>query len=197
MNQFKIISDEEDSFWILLIWNEEVWKRVYKSLFLKNLNSLFSVRSFEEAENLFLEIELKVAKNFAIRSLSKKGAFSHELLQKMRERGISEESSKEVLSFCQKMDFLNDPKRLELQMQSALKRGRGPLYVEAKNRRSGIVSSVPRDIGAEKNAISQVVKKKKKSQASLSFKEKSALIRFLLGRGFQRDLIEQVLLSDL
>src|SRR3989339_99789 len=183
MIHLQIKLDENDPLFILLIWNGSVWKKLYKFLFFRKLKPLFSATSFNELEELFLEIEEKVAKSFAISCLSKKALLSSELCKKMEEKGISCESIAKTLVFCQKIGALPDFQTLENRIEKELRKGRGLMYAKAKWQRS--VHEEPIDWNSsekrnlEKQAALTLIKKQKK--------DKKDLFLFLLRKGFRSE----------
>lgn len=194
MNQLKIIPDQEDRAFIILFWGNDPWKKLYKYLFFRRLKPLFSVKSFEELEIAFRDIEEKAAKCFAINALGKKALLASELARKMRDKGISEETLLKTLSLCQKMGFLEDRQILENRIQKEIRKGHGLRYARGKLR--GLIgkesidwNSLEKEEG-EKEALRALISKKKGK------KSEKELFLFLMRRGFRSDLIQEVLKSD-
>ena len=192
MNYLKVLVDQENTLFILLFWEGEVWKRLDKALFFRKLKPLFFVTSLEEAERVFLGIEEKVAKSFAVNSLTKKAQLSSELVKKMSDKGISQEVIFTVIAFCEKIGALEDRQILENRIQKEFRKGHGLLYAKAKWQRSE--GEDPFDWNSlenrslEKESALQLVRKKK---------DKKDLFRFLLGKGFRSDVIKEVLNSEI
>jgi SOS response regulatory protein OraA/RecX len=194
MNKLKIITDQEDAAFIILFWGEEPWKKLYKYLFFRRLKPLFSVRSLEELEITFLDIEEKAAKYFAISALGKKALLTSELAKKMREKGISEETLLKILTLCQKMGALEDRQTLENRIQKEIRKGHGLRYAKAKLQRSIGNESIDWESldkeELEKEALRNLINKKKEK------KSEKELFLFLLRRGFRSQLIWEVLKSN-
>ncbi len=182
MERLKIIEDSDSSFWLFLMWEGELWKKVYKSLFIGKLRSLFSARNFQEVEDLFLELEVKVAKAFAVRTLSKRALLSAELGKKLREKGISERASQETLSYCQQMGAIQDQELLEYRIGKELRKGHGLRYIQAKWK---VEIGLEDKRNAEKEAALKLLQQKGK-------KQKNPYL-FLQRRGFCLDTIQEVL----
>lgn len=183
MLQIKV--DEEDPLFLTLLWENEVWKKVYKYLFFRKLKPLFSAKTLKDAEVLFEEIEEKVAKPFAIKCLSKKALLESELAQKMKEKGISSKTSMKVIAFCRDFGVLSDQQTLENRVERELRRGKGLMYAKAKWQRSGDIewgSTEKREL--EKKAALAIVQK---------YKKKPDLFLFLRRRGFRSEIIQEVL----
>lgn len=182
MQKLKIIEDPEDSFWLNIMWEEDLWKKIYKPLFMRKLRSLFSAENLQEVERLFLELEEKTAKSFAVRSLSKKAMLSVELLKKLREKGISEESAQKTLVFCRKIGAIQDKELLESRVASELRKGHGLRYIQAKWKVE--VNSVDHQKAEIEAAITLLHKKGKKQKN---------LYLFLQRRGFGVETIREAL----
>ena len=194
MNKLKIVPDQEDAAFIILFWGDEPWKKLYKYLFFRRLKPLFSAKSLSELEAIFQEIEEKAAKYFAINALGKKALLSSELAQKMREKGIGEETVLKTLSLCQKMGALEDHQTLENRIQKEIRKGHGLRYAKAKLQRSIGKESIDWDSldkeELEKEALRGLIAKKKGK------KSEKELFLFLLRRGFRSHLISEVLKSN-
>ncbi len=194
MNKLKIIPDQEDATFIILFWGDEPWKKLYKYLFFRRLKPLFSVKSLSELEIAFREIEEKAAKYFAINALGKKALLTSELGEKMRDKGISEETVLKTLSLCQKMGALEDHQILENRIQKEIRKGHGLRYAKAKlgrliGKESIDWNSLDKE-ELEKEALRSLISKKKGK------KTEKELFLFLLRRGFRSHLISEVLKSD-
>jgi len=192
MNKLKIEVDLEAPLYIVLSWDGSVWKKLYKYLFFRKLKPLFSAGSFEEAKVAFMEIEWKVAKSFAVNSLSRRALLTLELTKKMQEKGFSGDVILKTLEFCKKIGALEDFQILENRIQKDLRKGRGLMYAKAKWQRS--VGEEPIEWNSlekrnlEKEAAMQLMKKKGK---------KKDPFLFLLRRGFRSEVIKEVLNSEI
>lgn len=190
MNQLKIVKDPEDAARILLFWGDLPWKKLYKSLFFNRLRCLFSASSLEEAEKSFQELEEKVAKSFAVKTLGRKALFSKELMQKMQEKGFSAQAIESALVFSQKIGALQDRELFEQKVRREFQKGKGLFYVKAKWSRSIEQEekwSIPEQEVWEREAALRLVAKQK---------HRKDLFLFLLRRGFRREIIEEVLNSE-
>lgn len=182
MKRLEILTDSDSSFWLVLEWEGELWKKVYKSLFIGKLRSLFFARSLQDLEELFLELEVKVAKAFAVRTLSKRALLSTELGKKLREKGISERASQEALAYCHQMGAIQDQELLDYRIRKELRKGHGLRYIQAKWKVE-IVQEAKRK--EEKEAALKLLQQKGKKQKNLYL--------FLQRRGFCADTIQEVL----
>jgi SOS response regulatory protein OraA/RecX len=166
----------------VLTWEEDPWKKVYKSLFLGKLRSLFSAENLQDADRIFLELEEKISKSFAVNSLSKRPLLGVELLKKLRERGISELTAHKTLAFCQKIGAIQDQELLELRIARELAKGHGLRYIQAKWK---LTLNGAEKKEAEKDALIKFLNKKGKKQKNL--------YQILLRRGFCLETIQEVL----
>lgn len=186
MSKLKIVEDPESPFWVLLLWEEDLWKKVYKPLFVRKLHSLFSAKTIEEMELIFTELEEKVSKSFAVRSLSKKALLSSELLKKLREKGVSEETSQKTLTFCQKIGAIQDEDLVDSRIERELRKGHGLKYIQSKWKME--INTLDKQVEEKKAAIALLQKKGKN--------QKNPYL-FLLRRGFCVETIREVLKDPL
>ncbi|MBS0627387.1 MAG: regulatory protein RecX [Verrucomicrobia bacterium] len=141
--------------------------------------------------------ELQVAKNLAIKWLTRRSFFRSEIEYKLKKMGVSLATIQEVILFCQKIGVLDDEKLKEKIIEKELRRGRGRAFALAKCRRwIEIKESYPNDPetrGLEKEAIEKVLQKKRIDLSSLDDKGKRKVWRFLLQRGFEKEIVQKVL----
>lgn len=182
MSKLKVVQDPLSALWVLILWEDALWKKVYKPLFMGKLRPLFTAENVQEVEQIFSTLEERVSKSFAVRSLSKRAILSVELLKKLREKGISEVSAQKALAFCQKIGAIQDEDLLEARVTRELNKGHGLRYVQAKWN-IDVHSEDHRK--AEKEAAVKLLHKKGKKQKDLYL--------FLQRRGFGVETIREVL----
>ncbi len=191
------LKKEGDEF--LLYFEGEFWKKVHKSVLAKGCNALYLAQSFKEAQDAFLQIEEKAAKDFVIKWLSVRSLFSLDLKKKLQERGISREVIEKTIVFCEKLGFIDDKKLAERKLSQDLSKGRGVSLALYKLRQSVDPDNLPLEFlqikDLEKDALLTYLKKKKiKPGLSLfSKEEKNKLFLSLLRRGFAKENIQAAL----
>jgi SOS response regulatory protein OraA/RecX len=202
MSHLHIVSDEKDPRWCELHWEGLFWKRIYKTFFIRKLNPLLRAGSLEELEKAFIILEEKIAKDQSIRWLSKRALFSLDLKKKLEEKGFSSFATQQALAYCQKIGALKDEELIDAKIRKELRSGKGLYYIQKKWKNS--LQEEDREVEwyslerqkLEKEAIIQFLQKKGKVWNVLDRKEKSALVVFLLRRGFRKETIKDVLFED-
>lgn len=199
MSRLVVQCNQEESLWCDLYWDGIFWKKIYKSLFVKDLKIVRSASSLEEAELFFQEMEEKAAKRLVVSLLSRKAEFRSILVKKLEEKGISSSTILKVLTFYENMGAFNDRDLIDCKIQSELRRGKGLYYAKGKWLKTmgpdteEVEWYSPERQELEKESIIRLLQKKGKVWNVLDRKEKSALVLFLLRRGFRKETIEAVL----
>jgi SOS response regulatory protein OraA/RecX len=193
----KIEIDQENHKFIILYHDGKPWKKVDKALFFRYIPLLQKQNSYEAKESFFYECECKIAKALAIKWLSKKAYFSHEISAKLSQKGLSSRAIEEALIFCKNIDAVNDERQIEEFVERELKRGHGPLWILNKYRR--MQGSSEKKLEAllkkfeplQKQVIKALLKKRGQR------KDGNAQLLFLLRRGFRKESIFEVLKEGL
>lgn len=167
----------EDSRSLLLMVDGDLWKEVYKNLFIRQLGSLSRCISLEDLEAKFSLIEEKVAKAESLRLLSAKSRFSRELEEKLSAKGLSDKAIQKAIAECQRLGYLNDREESERLAQKLQRKGYGASLIAAKMKAKGGACKKEM-LGDPAPIIRKLYEKKLRS----SSKEKA--IASLLRRGF-------------
>lgn len=141
-----------------------------------------------------MKSELQEAKFVAFKLLARKSLFSKELEKKLKDKGFSAEIISEVIALCQKMGALDDQQLQERVFAKELARGKGSLWAAAKCKPwLSEEKTLPPDLEKEKEAIFKLLAKKKIEVSELDFLGKRKVGQYLMQRGFNRDLIFELL----
>lgn len=138
------------------------------------------------------------AKNSALRLLARREHGAKELADKLKRKGFPAEEIKEALDSCQHSDYQSDARFVEVYVRSRIHQGYGPLRIGQELKQKGIHESlIAQKMQQEQNnwldyALA-VWQKKYKELPSLSMQERQKQQRFLLYRGFDMDIIAQVM----
>ena len=84
MSLLKIVPDQGNSLYIVLLLEGEIWKRIYKSLFFNSLHHLLSLSTVSEVKRSFSILEDKIAKAYVMRCLGKKAFLKSERSEERR-----------------------------------------------------------------------------------------------------------------
>jgi regulatory protein len=133
----------------------------------------------------------------AVRLLTRREHSAKELSDKLKQKGFSTEEINEVLASCQRLDLQSDERFVECYVRSRIRQGYGPLKISQELKLKGVDSAlISKEIKQEgPNWLTyalNVWEKKCKGQINLSFQETQKQQRFLLYRGFDIDIISQV-----
>lgn len=193
MSKVKIVRDGIE---ISIYFEEDLWKKVNKSIFFNGLSVLYRATSIEKVEEIFREIEKKAAKAFAIRALGRRALFSSELRQKMYDKGLSSSAISEVLQFCERIGSIDDENLAKIKTEIELRKGKGQVAALLKIRRWVDVESISLDFPKikelERESLLKYLQKKRIEVSSLKLDEQRKLYLTLLRRGFKKESIQEV-----
>ncbi len=133
----------------------------------------------------------------ALRLLTRREHSAKELNEKLKQRGFKPEEIKDVIESCQRLNLQSDQRFIELYIRSRIRQGYGPLKISQELKQRGVDSElVYKEMKQEApnwfTYALNVWEKKCKGQINLSFQEIQKQQRFLLYRGFDMDIISQV-----
>jgi regulatory protein len=192
MASFSSQVDEENPFLHQLFWQEEWIAALPHTLFVKHRKSLERCRDKTDFIAELSKIVGRAAQIEAIRILSRKGYFKQELVDKLVDKGFSEEVAQHAVDEMEGKGYINDRQRAEKIIQRELAKGHGPKYIcqllKHKRVSSSIISAlVPLIKESETQSLSTHLTKR--SQVS---DRKKAVAR-LLRRGYSYEAIQQAL----
>lgn len=180
---------------IALFFEGELWKELPKKRYNRRLKELLPVGNPQEFQAKFLDLEKKLAKGSAIYLLGKKSYLIDELHQKLLRLDYSIKASSYAIEECCRMGYLKDDEILPLMFDQFLRRGYGPKKIREK--------LLQKRVGLEKiDLLIQKVYPRDKQQEILALliqksnKEKEKLFRFLLGRGFDYEIIYEMVFNN-
>lgn len=137
------------------------------------------------------------ALNNALRLLTRREHGAMELCSKLERKGFGYEESKAALEECQRLGFQNDSRFVESYSRSRIRQGYGPLKIIQELKMKGIdpeliQQAVELEPSYWLSHARDIWQKKTKGKRDLSLNELQKLKRFLLYRGFNMDIIAQV-----
>ena len=129
--------------------------------------------------------EKKKAKSYILRLLAARDYPSVTLIQKLTQKGFSEEVIEEMITWVKEQGFVDDERYLQALINQEVKIGRSPIAIRWKLRMKGLPSkSVDIDEETQKEQIRKLLPKlssdKRKAMASL------------YRRGFTSELIAEI-----
>ena len=131
----------EDPRFLMLTVEGAFWREVYKSLFVKHLAFLRRSADRSELESRWKEVEMKAAKEAALRLLALRSYSSCELSEKLLLRGLSSFAIEKALEECARLGYLDDQEEARRFVEKEMKRGYGSYLISLKLKRRGMVVS--------------------------------------------------------
>jgi len=137
------------------------------------------------------------ARNYALKLIGYRERSMREVEIRMRRKGCNEKLIKEILENLKFCDLINDKRFAREWTQSRIKRGYGKRKIVFELREKGveeeIIKKIMKEVYAkvdEKQIAIEAIKRKK-----ISLEEKTKVYRFLVGRGFAFEIINEIFLS--
>jgi regulatory protein len=142
------------------------------------------------------------ALNTAFRILTGRDHSRYELVQKLRQRGFGSGTVEEVISECERLDYVNDERTSRVYIGQLLRKGYGAKRIRLELKRKGlrgrpvrgVLSEMISDID-EREAAERVIKKNvnRFERVDDPQKRKDKIYRFLYARGFSPETIRNLL----
>ncbi len=137
------------------------------------------------------------AKSVAVRLLSRREHSAFEIRAKLAKREFDDSEITQAITELIKGDWLSDERFAEAYIRMRQIKGFGPVRISIELNERGVKESIVDmhlhahdDIWFE--SLKQQYKKKYKNKAIVDYSDKAKRIRFLQYRGFQLDIIYQV-----
>lgn len=133
----------------------------------------------------------------AVRLLSRREHGALELCDKLKQKGFSSTEVEEVLAKCQQLGLQQDTRFVEQFCRMRIRQGYGPLKISHELSNRGIDKELIHCIlqQEEENWLTYALAvwhKKNKGHGKMSFSDMQKQQRFLLYRGFSREIIATV-----
>ncbi|MDX8431210.1 MAG: RecX family transcriptional regulator [Candidatus Algichlamydia australiensis] len=181
---YKELENKRD---LILLIEGEFWKKVRKSLFIKEIKDLQKCLSIKDLEEAFFELEKKAAYRVAVDLLSRATQLEGALKRKLKERFLSEEAADYAIRRLQEMGYTNERDDVERAIESYFRKGYGPRGVFAKLRMKTSLSD--QELQAK---IASAVSEEEQLEKMRELLERGKSLRFLASRGFPFHLISQL-----
>lgn len=133
----------------------------------------------------------------ALRLLTRREHSVKELCDKLKQKGFNAEEVESALESCQRLNLQSDQRFVEIYIRSRIRQGYGPLKITQELKQKGVDSELINQEIKQEGAnwlgyALTVWDKKCKGLLDLSVQEIQKQQRFLLYRGFDMDIISQV-----
>ena len=180
---------------LCILRDGEVWREVYKSLFIKDLHKIPKNTPWNEFIPLFCSLEEKVAKRYAIYLLSRRAYLSCDLAKKLREKGISPQATEGAIGYCQDKGYVDDQHLLQRAVLKEQRKGLGAKAVFAKLSqkagmdRQALKCALEKAQSNEEEALDLWLAKQMKKVDRSDPQARRKLAAKLIRRGFSSELV--------
>jgi regulatory protein len=150
--------------------------------------------------------EINFGKKVAYRFLNYKPRSEKEVITKLREKKISQNSISDVISSLKSLNYLDDKQYAKLYIEEKLRyKPEGRRLLEMKLNRKGLeketVQNIMEENYSEETEIKKIedllIKYEKKVKAKSHIEKKQKCFRYLLSKGFDYELITEVINNHL
>ncbi|HAZ7571801.1 recombination regulator RecX [Legionella sp. PATHC032] len=133
----------------------------------------------------------------ALRLLSRREYSAMELCDKLKQKGFNLNDVQNALNECQRLGYQSDERYVESYIRARIHQGYGPLKIIQELKNKGVDPELIQSVLQEErdNWVDYALRaweKKFKRQDDFSYSEMQKQQRFLLYRGFDRDVISKV-----
>lgn len=188
--------DPENQRFLVILIDESPWKRIFKSLVLKDLDSLKVCKSHSELWQRWDKIEQKAAFAKIYQLLAGRSYFSSELKKKMSELGLSLKVIEEAIAECKRLGYIQDEEQTRAFIRKEMRKGCGLRLIICKLNALGvpnakqILESFIRENDTKPILqIHTLLQKRFRAASLLDEKQKRRAILMLQRRGFDLESI--------
>lgn len=148
------------------------------------------------------EDSYRKAFNTALRLLARRDHSKYELAQKLKQRAFADEVVEKVLLECERLDYLNDERTAQVFIAQLIRKGYGAQCIRAELKRkgltgkriAGVLNAILSEVGEQENAERVLMKNIKRfDREEDRQKRKAKIFRFLSARGFETQIIAELL----
>ncbi len=180
---------------LVILWDGEAWKKVYKPLFINELRKVPSDLPWEEFLQRFALLEEKIGKRYVVYLLSRRSYLSSDLEEKLLSKGFSREAARNAVSYCQEKGYLNDDQELARLVAKELRSGKSTkaVYYKLKQKKgmqeAGLQEALRKAGPSDEEALEKWLAKHARK---IDRSDKNAMRKLaakLLRQGFPADLV--------
>jgi regulatory protein len=142
------------------------------------------------------------ALNTALRILTRRDHSKHELSQKLEARGYAAEIIDDVISQCERLDYVNDERTAQIFIRQLCRKGFGLKRIAFELNLKGLrgyriqeVVSKSISLSDERQGADKIYRKhiRRFQREKDVSKRKDKIYRFLYGRGFSKTVISEII----
>lgn len=193
----EVIPDEQRKEILHLSVDDHFFREIHTAIFGKHPKFSFQEENLPEQ---FFRKEFERSRFFVLKRLSQRSYSSFELRFQLQERLVSQETIERVIDDCHYLGYLDDKAWLEQFIRTQLLRKLGPMMIEAKLYQKRVPKSFYEPILAnlvthedQEKAIKRLMNTRFRSKDLRDFKERQKVFGALMRKGFNPDLIKEIL----
>lgn len=166
-----------------------------------------------ETEKELSDSEIKVIKKSAEKIRGKETAFNYltysfrtekEVRTRLYQKGISRENIEDIITDLKRLKLIDDFESAKYLVEKFIKKGYGTIYIESELKTRGINENIIKNVvsecfneNSEKEIAVELMKKRKKTKGKITdLKEKRKMADYLYRRGFNWEIISEILDVD-
>ncbi len=178
----------QDSRFLEVSVDGEIFCEVHKSSFGKTLIDLKGAKTIEELKRCFEKVEETAALKSALSLLARRGYFAAEMRKKLKERRFSKNALERAVVRCEELGYIDEASLLESAIAALKARGKGRAFIARfLAKRMGAPVEVGGSLEEERAQIQKLLLKRF-AKEERTMHSKARALRFLLSRGFSYDL---------
>lgn len=144
----------------------------------------------------------KTAFNAALRILTRRDHSQYELVQKLKQRGFSQEVIDDAISACKRLDYINDKRTAQVYIRQLKRKGYGKKRIKLKLNKKGLKGAriqaiLDKSVSAtdDREGAARILNKniKRFEREKDALKRRDKIYRFLHARGFSPEVIAEIL----
>ncbi|MEC7839932.1 MAG: regulatory protein RecX [Chlamydiota bacterium] len=187
---------------IVIYVDEEPWREIHRYIFRKAPSFPESIQSMEELEEYFNLQEFKLAKNYALRKLTKRSYVSMELIRQLKKVLVTDDCVNHIIDKCVEYGFIDDNQWVQNFIRREVRSKHGTALIKQKLRQKGVddeliesgFNSLDTE-GEQREQITRLLRTRFRARNLLDFKEREKTIGALVRRGYEVNLIREVINS--
>lgn len=181
---------------ITLVVDDDAWRDIHTHIF--GYKAFYDkCNDRDDLEAAWQKTELHGAKQYALRRLAAKSYLEAELIKKLQERLVSDNTIKQVIEECRHLGYLNDTSWLESFIRRSLTKNMGPQAILMKLRTKGISENVAREFldkfdnaESEQERVRKLLETRYRTRDLSDFNVKQKVVASLMRKGFSYESIK-------
>lgn len=179
------------------MWDGTPWREVHTAIFGPKPSLPQGCVSLEEFQDQFFALEYRMAKQYAIKRLSRQSMLSQALARAMRQRLVSEGTVEGLIQELCSSGIINDQDWVSGFIRRQSERKVGPKAIAQKLMGKGVHVEIDSDVEKQKEMVVQLLATRYSRRNLSDFRERQKVIASLLRRGFEWEVVLSCLKPNL